>query len=65
LLTEGLIAELMRIFDSLRDEDFGISLWIMVSEIQQLSPDVVVGCSECAINGHVYCLLRKWGNTVT
>jgi hypothetical protein len=63
LLSEGLINELKCIFDSLRDEDYGVSLRIMVMELQQLLPDVIVECSECAINGLVYHLLWKWDST--
>jgi hypothetical protein len=32
-------------------EKYGVSLWIMVTELRWFSPDVVVGCSECAIIG--------------
>jgi hypothetical protein len=46
--------------DVLQDEDYGVSLWIMVTELWQLSPASVIGCLESVINSHVYCLLPKW-----
>jgi hypothetical protein len=50
-------------FDALRNEDFGATLRIMVTELFCLSPNVVIGCTDCAINSHVYRLLRKWDSS--
>jgi transposase-like protein len=63
LLSARLVAELKGFFDSLRDEDFGVSLRIMTTELRRLSPEAVDGCTEGSINSRVYRLLRKWDNT--
>jgi DDE superfamily endonuclease len=62
-LSGELIVDLKGVFDALRDEDYGVSLRIMVTELRRLSPASVIGCSESAINSRVYRLLRKWDNT--
>ncbi len=63
MLSARLVVELKVFFDSLRDEDFGVSLRIMVTELRRLSPEAIDGCTEGSINSRVYRLLRKWDNT--
>jgi hypothetical protein len=54
---------LKEFFDALRNEDFGVTLRIMVTALRRLSPDVFIGCTDCAINSRVYHSLRKWDNS--
>ncbi len=63
LFPEELIADLKLFFENSRDEDYSVSLRLMVAQAKLLSPTVTAGVSTRAIEYRIYRLLQKWDVT--
>jgi transposase-like protein len=61
--SDELIADLKQFFENSRDEDFSVSLRLMVAQAKLLSPTVTTGISSRAIESRIYHLLKKWDVT--
>ena len=58
--SDELIAALRTFFENSRDEDFSVSLRLMVAQAKLLSPVATDGVSSRAIESRIYRLLQKW-----
>ncbi len=61
--SDELIAALRTFFENSRDEDFSVSLRLMVAQAKLLSPVATDGVSSRAIESRIYRLLQKWDVT--
>jgi transposase-like protein len=60
LFSDKLIAELKDFFEKSRDEDFSISLRLMMAQAKLLSPETTLMVANTALESRIYRLLRKW-----
>jgi transposase-like protein len=60
---DRLIADLKTFFEKSRDEDYSVSLRLMVAQAKLLSPTIALGVSTRALESRVYRLLQKWDVT--
>ena len=63
MFPEELIAGLKLFFENSRDEDFSVSLRLMVAQAKLLSPAATAGVSTRALESRIYRLLQKWDYT--
>ncbi len=61
--SEELIADLKKFFDTSRDEDFAVSLRLMIAEVRLLSPTTTSGLTNSVLEARIYRLLQKWNVT--
>jgi DDE superfamily endonuclease len=63
MFSDELIADLKKFFENSHDEDFSVSLRLMVAQAKLLSPTVTEGISNRTIISRIYRLLKKWDVT--
>jgi hypothetical protein len=63
LFFRELIAEMKTFFDTSRDEDFSVSLRLMIAQVRLLSPMTTSGIPNSTLEACIYRLLQKWDVT--